>query len=140
MVGGCAAAHRATKAVMEATSNSELKNMLQMGIKGTEQSLETFRAFLSANGVQEDRNRQNALVDIARECEEVAKTEGSDGGPGEQRAVSHYLRTIHYALAGYEYYVPALKAAGENEFSERFAKDKDVVEKGLKEFEAYMQA
>lgn len=133
VLGGCQAIHEATQAMIDASESQEAREMFKMGMMGTSMGLDNFRAYLTAHGLEENPTRRNALVGIATDCTAVAK-EGD-----QQRMVSHYLRSIHYALGGYNYYVSATKALGDEALMEKFAGDIVNLERGLAGFESFLR-
>lgn len=133
MLGGCQAIHEATQAMIDASESPEAREMFKMGMIGTSMGLDNFRAYLTAQGLEEDPTRTNALVGIATDCKAVAE-EGN-----QQRMVSHYLRSIQYALGGYNYYVSATKALGDETLTEKFAGDIVNLKRGMAGCESFLK-
>lgn len=141
MLGGCRANHRALEALLEATNDAEFAQMLRKGIEGSEKGLDTMRGFLADHGVEEDDNRRNALSDIADEVHAVAHaSDGNGAGATERQLMGLYLRLVHYARAGYAYYVPTLGRLGLDTHRDRFAADFERIEQGIAPVEARLAA
>lgn len=95
-------ANATTEKLIEAASDSDLKNALKRSIEGTQEGNTHIEAILEAHDEKAGGVHCKGMAGLTKEAEEhVLKTEYGDDSVRDAMLISQYQRMAHYAITGY---------------------------------------